>query len=54
MKYPDCKICKALREALPDTVSDEVINDYHESKIGWEGFPKEFQDKVLEIITMEE
>jgi hypothetical protein len=50
LKYPKCPYCKALRRELPDEVTDKMINDYHESKIGWERFPKEFQDAVIEIM----
>lgn len=51
LKYPDCEVCKALRETFsPADVSDQQINDYHESKIGWEDFDKRLQDDILEVI----
>lgn len=50
LKYPNCKICKALREALPDDVSDDLINAYHESKGSYELFPKRYQDIVIDIM----
>ena len=51
LKYPNCPVCKALREAFSKKdVSDEMINDYHESKIGWEDFPRYLQDDVLQIV----
>jgi hypothetical protein len=50
LRYPNCPYCKALREELPEEVTDEMINDYHESKVGWEDFPKEFRGKVVEIM----
>ena len=53
LKYPDCEICKKLREVLPkDEVPDETINDYHESKGSYELFPKKYQDIVIEIMIM--
>jgi len=50
LKYPDCVICKRLREALPDDVDDETINDYHESKGSYELFPKRYRATVIEIM----
>ena len=51
LKYPNCPICRKLREALPeDEVPDEIINDYHESKGSYELFPKRWQDTVIEIM----
>jgi len=50
LKYPNCEICRRLREALPSEVDDEVINDYHESKGSYELFPKRHQDIVIEVM----
>ena len=51
MKYPNCKICRRLREVLPeDEVPDEVINAYHESKGSYELFPKKWQDTVIDVM----
>jgi len=51
LKYPDCKICEALRETFrPSDLSDEQINDYHESKIGWEDFDRRLQDDILTVV----
>jgi len=51
LKYPDCPICRKLRDALPESdVPDEVINDYHESKGSYELFPKRWRDTVIEIM----
>jgi len=50
LKYPNCPICRKLREALPPEVPDEVINDYHESKGSYELFPKNVQDIVIEVM----
>jgi len=50
LKYPECPYCKALRRELPEEVTDVMINDYHESKIGREDFPKEVQGVVIEIM----
>lgn len=51
LKYPNCPICRKLREALPeDEVPDKIINDYHESKGSYELFPKRWQDTVIEIM----
>ena len=50
LKYPSCKICQELRKALPNDVTDDIINDYHESKGSYELFPKRYQDIVIEIM----
>ena len=51
LKYPNCEICRRLREVLPeDEVPDEIINDYHESKGSYELFPKKWQDVVIEVM----
>jgi hypothetical protein len=50
LKYPNCPICRALREALPQEVSDETINRYHESEGSYELFPKRYQNTVIEIM----
>jgi len=53
LKYPNCEICKKLREVLPkNEVPDEMINDYHESKGSYELFPKKYQDIVIEIMRL--
>lgn len=54
LKYPYCKYCRRLRDFLPDSVSDEMIDRYHESKIGWEDFPKEVQDIVIQVMGGDE
>lgn len=50
LKHPKCEICKELRRVLPESVSDEMINDSHESVVEWKDFPKEVQDKVVEVM----
>lgn len=51
LNYPDCEVCKALRETFRETdITDKQINDYHESKIGWEDFPRYLQDDVLDVV----
>ena len=49
MKYPNCRICKTLKERIPD-LDDDLLDSYHESKIGWEDFPKRQQDEIIEIM----
>lgn len=49
MKYKNCPICRAIKFLLPQ-IDDELIDAYHESKIGWEDFPRRYQDDVLEIV----
>jgi len=52
LKYPNCKICKAIRETFDKSaISDKQINDYHESKIGFEDFEKRYQDDILDIVN---
>ena len=50
LKYPRCEICRKLRDELPYDVSDETINDYHESKGSYELFPKRYRDIVAEVM----
>lgn len=50
LKYPNCKICKALRKELPSDVIDKTINDYHESKGSYELFPMRYRDIVVDVI----
>ena len=51
LKYPNCEICRRLREVLPkDEVPDEIINAYHESKGSYELFPKKWQDTVIDVM----
>jgi len=51
LKYPNCEVCKALRETFSRAdLTDKQINDYHESKIGWEDFDKRMQDDILEVV----
>lgn len=52
LKYPDCPVCRALREVLPeDEVSDEVINDYHEGKGGYDQlFPKAYWEDIVDVL----
>jgi len=52
LKYPNCPFCKRLRKELPvDEIPDEMINDYHETKIAWDDFPKQWEDEVLRIMS---
>jgi len=51
LKHPNCEVCKALRETFSRTdLTDKQINDYHESKIGWEDFDRRMQDDILEVV----
>ena len=51
LKYPNCEICRRLREVLPeDEVPDEIINAYHESQGSYELFPKKWQDAVIDVM----
>jgi len=50
LKYPDCEVCRRLREVLPPEVGDNVINDYHESKGSYELFPKRYRDIVIKVM----
>jgi hypothetical protein len=50
LKYPNCRFCKALRKALPSEIPDEMINDYHLSKITCMDFPNAVQAEVMRVI----
>jgi len=49
MKYPDCRYCKEIKKGFPE-IKDEMIDAYHESRIGWEDFPRQYQDTIIEIM----
>jgi len=49
MKYPNCRYCRKIKEMFPE-IPDEMIDAYHESRIGWADFPKRYQDDIIEIM----
>lgn len=46
MKYPECAICKFLKDL---DVDEDVINDYHESKITMNNLPQNVQVELMKF-----
>jgi hypothetical protein len=47
--FKNCEICKKIKEEIPD-IPLHLLNKYHLSEITIEDFPKEFQDKLIDIM----